>query len=195
MGAGVSLPTQVCNECSLQFRASDNNLCCPRCGSSSVSSSRQDLRPPSLFLTPSGLMFTEETLRQLVLAHVPAAAGENGTIESLLSLLQNPGVLYGDRLEESQLLEVIARSIADGGCKQAPPASEMAWMQLRKFTWKDKDAMKSCGTDSEECAICLCKYESVRCACFAHLTMLRSFPCRFAGRWSYSHAVWARVAY
>ena len=159
MGAGVSLPTLQCNDCHHQFRPSDSNMFCPRCGSSSVSNALRELRPPSLFLTPSGLMFTEETLRQLVLVHLPGTASEDGAVEALLSLLQNPGVLYGDPLEENQLLDVIARSIADGGSKQAPPASETAWTHLRKCTWSKDEA--SHGTDTEECAICLSKYEPV----------------------------------
>ena len=156
MGAGVSIPTSLtCGDCSLQFRRSDSSSCCPRCGSTSISETAQEMRSPTVFLTPSGLVISEETLRQLVSAHLPTAAGDTGVIESLITLLQNPGAH-----QDSELLEVIARSITDGS-KQAPPASEQAWLQLRSHLWEESDGGKS---GLEECAICLCRYEMVCCA-------------------------------
>ena len=161
MGAGISIPTMTCNDCALQFRQAETNICCPRCGSVSISNLSRSVRAPSIFLTASGLVITEDALRQLVLAHIPAAAGQEGAVESLIALLQSPGVLQGDRMEGTQLLDVIARSLADGGNKQAPPASEQAWLQLKKSSWNGMHMALSQGTDSEECSICLSKYQAV----------------------------------
>ncbi len=154
MGSGVSLPSLTCEDCFLQFRHSESNSCCPRCGSTSISATARELRQPTVFLTPSGLVIAEETLRQLVSAHLPAAAGDASIIESLITLLQNPGAH-----QDSELLEVIARSISDGS-KQAPPASEQAWLQLRSHRWDGSDGGIS---GLEECAICLSRYEMVCC--------------------------------
>jgi hypothetical protein len=153
MGSGVSIPTLICEECSLQFR-SEGISCCPRCGSTSIVAAAREIRRPTIFLTPSGLVISEETLRQLVSAHLPAAGSDESIVESLITLLQNPGAH-----QDSELLEVIARSITDSGSKQAPPASEQAWLQLRSHIWDESDTIAS---GPEECAICLSRYEMVR---------------------------------
>jgi hypothetical protein len=185
MGSGVSLPTLKCEDCSLQFRHSESNLCCPRCGSTSITATAREMTQPTVFLTPSGLVISEETLRQLVSAHLPAAAGDASIIESLITLLQNPGAY-----QDSELLEVIARSITDGS-KQAPPASEQAWLQLRSHSWDRLDE----GTSGlEECAICLSRYEMVCCVEFFVASYAIDCALFTGGKYN-AHAVWSRASF
>ncbi len=67
------LPVPPLQACSLEFAPNasslrgddDGRVCCPRCGSTALHR-QQRQQPPPIFLTPSGLVMTEDVLRQLV---------------------------------------------------------------------------------------------------------------------------------
>ena len=111
--------------CSLEFPPNSSNLRgnddgqmqCPRCGSTSLHRHHRQ-QPPSIFLTPSGLIMTEDVLRQLVVAHFASTNSSaevndaSGALAGLLSALRQPGMFFMD--DQEQLLEAISRSMESG---------------------------------------------------------------------------------
>ena len=129
-----------------------DNAACPRCLGTDIQPTVDLYRPP-VFLTPSGLMLTEEALRQIVGASIPSAEEAEQAIEELMRLLEN---FEG---QDNDLLDVIARSMDDPSNKQPPPASDAAIHQLRTTRWRPNQQLTQMA--QEECGICLAQYEMV----------------------------------
>ena len=159
MGAAVSIdssPVFRCRECALRFQfnhAIDRRFVCPRCQSIDIQVTEAVYPPPPLFVTPSGLMLTEEALRQIVGANSPSLEDAEQVLQEMFRILQNQGLADHD----SDLFEVITRSMDDPTNNQVPPASDAALRQLRTSQW-NSDQRTIVG---EECGICLSTYEKV----------------------------------
>ena len=160
-GATSVLAGYTCHACSMNFSIDpsgqlatrEGGVLCPRCNGLAERRAAQISGSPQLFVTPSGLVITEDTLRQLLLAQLSPAPGEqpeqvHSAIDAMLRGLRQARDGEGD----SALFEAISRSLSEAQSQQAPPASTKAIETLQRRKWK----VGSQGENgSDECAICL----------------------------------------
>lgn len=133
-----------------------------RCAADKVYRSDRAARqsgPASLLFTPQGFVMTEDTMRQLLMAHLssgPLSPEQvNSALETMVGALRRADIGGGDAGFDG-LMEAISRSMQDTGNTQAPPASATAVAGLKKYTWQPS-------SDNQECSICLFQYGEVSC--------------------------------
>ena len=170
MGAATSvLAGYTCHACSMNFSIDPNGehatqgsgVVCPRCGGAAERRAATAAGTAQLVVTPSGLVMTEDTLRQLLMAQLSPAPGAqpeqlHGAIEAMVQGLRQ--ARDGDGLDAA-LLQAISRSMAEAQSQQAPPAAARVLATLPKRKW---NAAKNAGSESQaadECAICLTAYQ------------------------------------
>ena len=162
-GATSVLAGYTCHACSMNFSIDPNGeramrqggVACPRCNGPAERRAVQVTGAPQLFVTPSGLVMTEDTLRQLLMAQLSPAPGARPeqmhfAIEAMVRGLRQ--VHDGEGMD-SALLEAINRSISESQSQQAPPAAAKLVENLPHRTWKAGEH------PDDECSICLASYE------------------------------------
>lgn len=132
----------------------DGGVTCPRCSGPAERRAVQISGSPQLFVTPSGLVMTEDTLRQLLMAQLSPAPGATPdqmhiAIDAMVRGLRQ--ARDGEGMD-TELLEAINRSIAEAQNQQAPPAAAKVMENLPKCKWKKGENW------DDECAICLGTY-------------------------------------
>jgi len=170
MGAATSvLAGYTCHTCSMNFSidpegehaARGGGVVCPRCGGPAERRAAATTGTPQIVVTPSGLVMTEDTLRQLLMTQLSPAPGAQpeqvaGAIDAMLRGLRQ--ARDGDGVDAT-LLEVISRSIAEAQSQQAPPTSTRVLANLPKRKWTATQGTAGDGQAGDECAICLSAYQ------------------------------------
>lgn len=134
---------------------------CPRCGGPAERRAATAAGMSAVVVTPSGLVMTEDTLRQLLMAQLSPAPGAQpeqmrGAIDAMVRGLR---LAHDGDGVDSTLLEAIGRSMAEAQSQQAPPTAVRVLESLPKRRWK---AAQTVGCDphaADECAICLTAYQ------------------------------------
>jgi hypothetical protein len=165
-GATSVMAGYTCHACSMNFSIDANGeragaaggVLCPRCNRPAERRAAHITGSPQLFVTPSGLVMTEDTLRQLLVAQLSPAPGAqpeqvHSAIDEMLRGLRQARDGEGT---DTGLFEAINRSLAEAQSQQAPPASEKIVQNLPRHKWK---AGETSLKGSDECAICLNVYE------------------------------------
>ena len=170
MGAATSvLAGYTCHACSMNFSIDPNGehttqgsgVLCPRCGGPAERRAATAAGTAQLVVTPSGLVMTEDTLRQLLMAQLSPAPGAqpeqlHGAIEAMVQGLRQ--ARDGDGLDAA-LLQAISRSMAEAQSQQAPPAAARVLATLPKRRWSAAKNARSESQAADECAICLTAYQ------------------------------------
>ena len=165
-GATSVLAGYTCHACSMNFSidangeraAAEGGVLCPQCNRPAERRAAQITGSPQLFVTPSGLVMTEDTLRQLLVAQLSPAPGAqpeqmHSAIDAMLRGLRQ--ARDGEGMDTG-LFEAINRSLSEAQSQQAPPAAAKAVDALPRHKWA---AGQKGLRGSDECAICLSAYE------------------------------------
>jgi hypothetical protein len=165
-GATSVLAGYTCHACSMNFSidangeraAAEGGVLCPQCNRPAERRAAQITGSPQLFVTPSGLVMTEDTLRQLLVAQLSPAPGAqpeqmHSAIDAMLRGLRQ--ARDGEGMDTG-LFEAINRSLSEAQSQQAPPAAAKAVEALPRHKWA---AGQKGLRGSDECAICLSAYE------------------------------------
>ena len=98
-GAPSILGGFTCSECNHQFTLQtqpDMEVRCPRCGGPAEGLASRIRGPPPVLVTPTGLIMTEDTFRQMLLSQLSLPANRaDVAVESMIAVLRRSG-LYDD---------------------------------------------------------------------------------------------------
>jgi len=145
-----------------------------------------------VFVTPTGLVMTEEVLRQFVLAQLSSTVDGDHLSHAVDRIMVEMRRSAANILsEDHELMEAISRSLAESEGRQAPPASSQVLEKMLRLRWGPRMQREKGGKQS--CSICLADLEmgdevmQITCGHFFHedcilpwLKQTNSCPlCRF----------------